>query len=74
MNTIRDILIGGGSLLVAGTSFSIPRPSPVHEFSITHPQSIAHDMARIATDMKIAAKRHEQELSQMELGLECARA
>lgn len=74
MNTIRDLLIGGGSILVSGMRFTSPRPSPVQEFSLSHPQSIAHDMMRVAQDMRVAAKRNEKEMRQMELHLECAGA
>jgi hypothetical protein len=72
MNTIRDLLIGGGSILVSGMRFNSPPPSPVQEFSLSNPQSIAHDMMRVAQDMRIAAVRHEKEMKQMELHLECA--
>jgi hypothetical protein len=74
MNTIRDFLIGGGSILTAGVPFTCPRPSPVQEFSLSHPQSIANDMTRIVMDLRVAAKRHEKEMQQMELGLECVGA
>jgi hypothetical protein len=74
MNTIRDLLIGGGSILVSGMQFTSPRPSPVQELSLSNPQSIAHDMMRIAQDMRVAAIRHDKEMRQMELQLECAGA
>ena len=74
MNTIRDLLIGGGSILVSGMYYNSPRPSPVQEFSLSHPQSIAHDMMRVAQDLRVAAARHEKEIRQMELRLKCAGA
>jgi hypothetical protein len=72
MNKIRDFLIGGGTILTAGIQRGCPHPSPAREFSFSNPQSIAHDLMRVAQDVRIASVRHEKEIKQMELKLEFA--